>query len=77
MLVVVRYLNDASRNGMNVIEDWFLPKGALKTAFTDDAGRVLYLVGTDEQITKESKRLDKKGATLDHLGHVCTYKAKK
>jgi hypothetical protein len=74
MLVTVRYLNDPSRNGMNVIEDWFLPKDALKTAFTDNAGRVLYLVGTQEQVAKEAKRLDRKGAVLDHMGHVCTKK---
>jgi hypothetical protein len=77
MLVAVRYLGDESRNGNSVIEDWYLPKGALKTAFTDDAGRTLYLIGTPTQLAETSKKLDKKGATLEHYGHIFTYKGKK
>ena len=69
MLVAVRYLNDHSRGGINQIEDWHLPAGAFKTKFTAAAGRVLYLVGTPEQIRKQDAVLDRKDAVLNYQGH--------
>jgi hypothetical protein len=73
MLVVVKYLGDnLTRNGINQIEDWYLPSDAFKTKFTDEAGRTLYLVGTREQIIKEDAKLSRDGV-VNYDGHVHTY----
>jgi hypothetical protein len=73
-LVAVRYLGNDTITGINYIEDWYLPKGAFKTRFTDSAGRVLYLVGERHHILKEDKRMDVKGAIHHHYGYTFTYK---
>ena len=75
-LVAVRYLGDESRNGLNHIEDWYLPADAFKTKFVDGAGRTLYLVGTVQQISAECSRLDVAGAIHHHYGHTFHYKGR-
>ena len=77
MLCAIRYLGNDTITGINQIEDWYLPKDAFKTKFTDAAGRVLYLVGTKEQIRKEDHRMDQEGAIMHHYGHTFTYKGPK
>lgn len=71
-LVAIKYLGDDTRNGINQIEDWFLPPAAFKTKFFDAAGRRLYLMGTKEQIAKEDARLAK-NKTVEYDGHAYTF----
>ena len=58
-LVVVKYLGNDTRNGINQVEEWYLPSDAFVTKFFDDQGRRLHLVGTREQILAEDAFLAK------------------
>ncbi len=73
-LVAIRYLGDDTRNGINQIEDWFLPPDAFATKFFDDAGRRLYLMGTREQILAEDAKLSR-NSLVEYQGHAYAYDA--
>jgi hypothetical protein len=42
-LVVLRNLNDTSRNGIQQIDEWYLPADAVKTTLKDPVGRPYYV----------------------------------
>lgn len=71
-LVVVKYLGNEGPTGINQIEEWYLPHGAFKTKFFDEAGRVLYLVGTRQQILTEDAKLDR-NPVVEYKGHIFKY----
>jgi len=74
-LVAVKYLGDPTRNGMQTIEDWYLPDGAFPTSFFDEAGRKLYLIGTDKEIQAADRQLGR-DPSVGYDGHDFSYVAK-
>jgi hypothetical protein len=40
-LVVIKYLGNETRTGINQVEEWYLPTDAYATKFYDDQGRRL------------------------------------
>jgi len=65
-LVVIKYLGNETRTGINQVEEWYLPTDAYATKFYDDQGRRLYLVGTEDQVLGEGSLLSQNSVVNYH-----------